>query len=322
MKPTIPVPTDLATIAAAQGGVFTRPQVLASGGCQSLLTRLLRDGSWLRLAQGVYTASEPSFLSLCWAGILLADGPATIGGIAAAHLRGLCSEPERLTIWGDRSRTQGPWEFRRGHRAGWGLPSRVGPEDAVLEACAESPLRRVPDLLHAAILTRTSSPQRLREHAVELRNLRHRSLILKLLPNLEGGIESTLESHFLHQVQRPHLLPEGIRQVSVSEGTRSDVVLPEYKLIIELDGRRGHEGPGKWRDARRDNRHLLAGFATLRFGWHDVVLEPCVVAGVVAEALLQRGWSGLRGKGEIRRCGRRCTVARASAKGLHPSRTG
>lgn len=318
MKAMIPVPTDLTTIAAAQGGVFTRPQVLASGGCQSLLTRLLRDGSWIRLAQGVYTSAEPTFLSFCWAGILLADGPATIGGLAAAHLRGLCGEPGRLTIWGERSQTQGPWEFRRGYRPGWGLPSRVGAEDAVLEACAESNLREVPGLLSAALLERVTSPGRLRERALQLRGLRHRAMILRLLPDLERGIESTLESHFLHQVQRPHLLPEGRRQLSVSEGTRSDVVLPEYELIIELDGRRGHEGQAKWRDARRDNQHLLAGYATLRFGWHDVVLQPCIVADVVAQALHQRGWAGLRGGGEVRRCGRRCTAAPRNTSGEQP----
>ncbi|NHB84116.1 DUF559 domain-containing protein [Tessaracoccus sp. HDW20] len=87
-------------------------------------------------------------------------------------------------------------------------------------------------------------------------------------------MQSTLESHFLHQVLRSHQLPEGVRQISLSKGTRSDVVLEEYRVVVELDGRRGHEGEAKWRDAYRDNRHLLSGYVTLRFGWHDVVLTP------------------------------------------------
>nr|WP_231979214.1 hypothetical protein [Tessaracoccus coleopterorum] len=63
----------------------------------------------------------------------------------------------------------------------------VGPEDAVLEACAEVRPRQVLDLLTAALVNRVTTPQRLREHAVDLSRLRHRRLILQLLPELDAG---------------------------------------------------------------------------------------------------------------------------------------
>ena len=52
----------------------------------------------------------------------------------------------------------------------------------------------------------------------------------------------------------------------------------EYGLLIELDGRLGHEGVGRFRDMRRDNRATIDGLATLRYGFGDVHGIPCEVA--------------------------------------------
>lgn len=307
MRHTKAIPQALEAIASAQGGAFTRPQVLDSGGTQAMIRRLLRSGQWIRVAQGIYTASPTvTFEALCHAGLLLAAPDAVVGGLAAGHLHGVCPPPSRLTIWGHDSRASGPWRFRRGRREGVGSPPRLRIDDAVLDSCAESREADVLELLATALRSQLTTPARLRERAVELTTLKRRSMILDLLPSLEDGVQSTLESHFVHQVQRAHRLPEGTRQVSVSPGTRSDVILDEYQLVIELDGRRGHEGLEKWRDYERDNEHLRRGMSTLRFGWHDVVLRSCQVAAMIAEILVQRGWLGVGGR--VRRCGPRCAA--------------
>ena len=54
---------------------------------------------------------------------------------------------------------------------------------------------------------------------------------------------------------------------------------------MELDGRIGHVGKGRFRDMRRDNTHVLLGRPTLRFGHADVLTRPCDVAGQVAGVL-------------------------------------
>ena len=94
------IPTDLSEIARAQHWVVSRPQVLAAGCSQTMLSRLLRNGDWTRLGQGVYATRPPAVQAVCWGGILLADGPAAIGGLAAAHLRGVGEEPTRILVWG------------------------------------------------------------------------------------------------------------------------------------------------------------------------------------------------------------------------------
>ena len=40
----------------------------------------------------------------------------------------------------------------------------------------------------------------------------------------------------------------------------------------------------------RDNRHVLSGKPTLRYGWWDVTERPCGVAFQVFVALVQRGY--------------------------------
>ena len=66
-----------------------------------------------------------------------------------------------------------------------------------------------------------------------------------------------------------------------------------YATVVELDGRLGHEGQGRFRDMRRDNAAALEGEQTLRYGWSDVHGEQCRVALQVAAVLSRRGWDGL-----------------------------
>ena len=63
-----------------------------------------------------------------------------------------------------------------------------------------------------------------------------------------------------------------------------------FSLIVELDGRIGHEGEGRFRDMNRDNRHALRDATTLRYGYFDVSSKPCPVAFQVYLALVKRGY--------------------------------
>jgi hypothetical protein len=72
-----------------------------------------------------------------------------------------------------------------------------------------------------------------------------------------------------------------------------DVLIEEFGVHVELDGRLGHNrATEKWRDMRRDNRSELARLRHLRYGWGDVVDRPCDVAIKQAEVLRQQGWTG------------------------------
>ncbi len=84
-----------------------------------------------------------------------------------------------------------------------------------------------------------------------------------------------------------------------------DVEYDEYLVVVELDGRLGHEGVGQHRDAARDNDTAEDGKRTLRYGHAPVVGDPCAVALQVATVLKIQGWTG-----KLTQCGPHCTATR------------
>ena len=148
-------------------------------------------------------------------------------------------------------------------------------------------------LLTTAVQRRKTTPRRLIAAMNERSRYRHRQLVADILGDVAAGAESPLEMRFLHDVERPHGLPRGGRQQS-RRGLPyvSDVGYDDYQVLVELDGRKGHEGVGLFRDMKRDNRFALLEWITLRYGWYDVVHRPCVVAFEVGAVLVGRGWDG------------------------------
>ena len=294
--PERPITDELRTLMAAQSGVVTLRQAIAHGLSDTSVRRLVRQERWERVAPGVFRAvGATGWLTKAWAGLLAAGDDAVIGGLAAGHLAGLWpTPPERITVWtgGRQIRVVDPWDFRRGLRVGRGKPSRVAPEVAVAEACADVPRGEAISLLFSAMGSRRLPVDRLRAELERRRTQRHRGILLEALGEWDDGVESVLESRYERDVERRHGLPTALRQRSLSRGTRSDAVYEDGGVIVELDGRLGHEGAGRFRDAERDNRHTLRGFATLRFGWSDVTQQPCRVARLVGETLRSRGWGG------------------------------
>ena len=81
-----------------------------------------------------------------------------------------------------------------------------------------------------------------------------------MLVDVAEGAQSPLELTYLRDVERAHGLPTGSRQVRVA-GRRViwvDVDYEEYSTRVELDGRLGHQGEGRFRDRRRDNGAVMA----------------------------------------------------------------
>lgn len=107
-----------------------------------------------------------------------------------------------------------------------------------------------------------------------------------------GGAESTLEARYLHEVERAHGLPAADRQFRTRRSVRSDAAYRPYLVLVELDGRQGHEDRWRQRDNRRDALSAAQGWVTLRFTWADVISDPCLVAETVASTLRTRGWDG------------------------------
>lgn len=293
-------PTPLVALIADQAGVITTAQARSFGVSPGVLDRLSRNGDWASLGRGLWcTTPTPSWEALAWGGVLLGGDGAVLGGAAAGHLWGLVDQPRRIEVWTATQRrpVRGPWRFRHGLRSGRGSPSRISIEAAAVGLCGTAAPDEVVRVLGAAIGTRRTTTERLRQHVERDRSAQNRRFLQEVLADCAVGVESALERRFLHDVLRAHGLPVGRRQVSVSEGTRSDVVWDAYRLIVELDGRLHHEGLAAIADMGRDNLHALVGWCTVRYGWHPVVGSRCLAAAQVATGLTLGGWPGT-----LRRC--------------------
>lgn len=298
------MPGELLRLAGYQDRVVSREQALGLGLGRHALARLLAEESWRRFARGVYCTdpAEPSWRSWAWAGVLIGGDQARLGGAAAGHLHGLIEEPPAvITVlvpgFGTRPRIAGPWTFHReqpGVRraAGRGSPPRLGVEDTILDLAGTADLADLIGWIGRAVQRGRTTPSRLRTVLARRSRIAHRGLLGELFDDVADGTRSTLERHYLHGVERAHGLPAGDRQVP-QPGSEVDVWYRDHGLLVELDGLRGHDGKGRFRDLRRDNRSTGRGLATLRYGYPDVVGSPCRVAHQVAHNLTLRGWTGI-----------------------------
>lgn len=303
MHPRQPVPEALTRLAQLQDGVVSREQAIGHGLSPSGVSRLVRDGFWVRLDRGIYltAATSPTWPALAWAGVLIGGDAARLGGLAAAHLSGLVTDPPPsidvlIPTTSSRPRISGPWCFLR-ERPGARLPRTVGApprltiEDTVLDLVGDPDCgdREAVDWLTRAVNSRRTTPQRILRAAQNRHFIRQRALISAVLDDVAAGARSPLEVDYLHLVERAHGLPAGRRQAS-RRGTEVDVLYEDYGLLVELDGRLGHTGMGRFRDMRRDNAATSDGLATLRYGKADVFGTPCAVAEEVGHNLRRRGW--------------------------------
>jgi hypothetical protein len=298
----------LLRLANAQAQVVTREQALGLGLSRHTLARLVDQGRWQRLAPAAFVVHSGTveWESLAWAGVLLGGPGARLGGTAAGHANRLLEDPplpvDVLVPHGSTARTRAWWRFvheRPGARDPrcTGSPPRLLVPDTVLDLCEGGTPRVLEDLLTRAMQKHLTTPVHL-QRALDRRH-RHsrRALLTELLLEVAEGAESPLELRYLRDVERRHGLPDGKRQRRTSSPGRRDVLYREYGLIVELDGRLGHVGEGRFRDMARDNAALLEQLTTMRFGFGDVAGSPCLVAAQVAHVLGQRDWAG-----PFRRC--------------------
>ncbi|MBB5790604.1 type IV toxin-antitoxin system AbiEi family antitoxin domain-containing protein [Jiangella mangrovi] len=298
---------DIEDLIAGQDGVVSRAQALASGLTEDALTWLLRSGRWRRVHAGVYaTFTGPlPFAAQVWAAILRAGRGAVASHRTAAYLDGLCDDPGptvHVTAPAERH-VRGKVDGVRVHyahrlaltRHPAKTPPRTRVEDTVLDLVdTASHPREAEGWVTAACQRRATTPERLADALARRKKIRWRAMVEAMLTDVAEGAQSPLELRHLRRVERAHGLPTGCRQRRVA-GRRViwiDVDYEQYRVRVELDGRVGHTGEGRFRDHQRDNRATVDGHATLRYGHADVFTDPCGVAAEQARVLTARGWTG------------------------------
>lgn len=313
--------SDLTSLAAGQAGMLSRPQVLAHGRSDEWIEHRLGSRRWQHVHAGVYaTFTGPlPWESRCWAALLRAGTGAALAGETALCLwapRSLPNDGDVVVAVDKSRRVVAPdgvdlWRVtnlkRHVHPAR--TPRRLRMESAVLMTAAR---RDNPDdaigVVADACQSHRTTPERLRDMLASLpTTMRHRRLLTDILDDVSTGAYSYLEVRYLRGVERPHALPTGRRQRRVVQGRAvcfRDVEYVGYDVVVELDGRLGHEKyADRAADIVRDAGAAQAGKITTRAGYRQVLSDTCGTAQGVAELLRARGWSG-----RLARCGLNCSV--------------
>jgi hypothetical protein len=292
-------------------GAVSLADCIAGGLTPRRANWLVKSGRWQSPFPRVYVTFSgplpPETIHV--AALLYAGEGAALSHESAGALWRLCPTPpkvhlvvpyhrqvaEQVALELHRSRTLGPEDIHPTLK-----PMRTRIERTVLDLLAEKQSADAAlGLVGDAIRSRATNVDRLRDALRQKPSARWRKVVLQALPDVGAGAHSPLELRDA-ALRRRHGLPSGTRQAGrLADGTEYlDVVIEEFGVHIELDGRLGHDRTReRWRDMRRDNRSEVARMRHLRYGWADVVDRPCEVASQQAEVLRQQGWPG-----PFRRC--------------------
>lgn len=308
-------------LAGRQHGVVTRTQALGLGFDDSRATRFVNEARWQRVHPGVFVVhSGPlPWRTSALAALAYAGEGALLGYDAAAHLHRFAARPPSvIDVMIPAARRVAPQPGLRLRRS---VAAERGDRPAVLRLRTTSAVRTAVDLAAAArrpddvmgglarAIRAGVAVGALRTEVLARRTVRGRGLLLELLAAAEAGIESPLELRYHRDVEGAHGLPTSRlqrREVIGGLWLRADVVLEEFGVRVELDGRLAHPDARRGRDAWRDNAVGIARRElTLRYHWEHVARDPCLTAEQVVEALRSRGW-----RGTPRPCGPHCVLRR------------
>ena len=287
--------------AQRQGGLVTRAQLVALGVTDDVIAAQLAAERWQRVHRGVLaTFTGPlDERARLWGALLVGGAGAALSHDSAAHLHGLCDEPDSVhvvvTVNGRRVAPPGVVLHRsRAERSVSGRPPRTDVTDTLVDlASAGLTGDRLAAVVARAVQRRLVRPEQVLDVLDRRgrRGLRGAGELAGLVTDAGEGAHSALELRFLRDVERAHGLPTGRRQHRARHGGRTtyrDVVyeVGGVVVVVELDGRLGHDGlRDRFRDLRRDADARRAGEVTLRYGWWDVSGSPCEVAQQVVAVL-------------------------------------
>lgn len=297
---------------AQQAGVVARRQARAVGMGEAAIATRIRRRVWVKVHDGVYAGhtGELTWIERAWAAVLWAH-PAALSHTSAMRVvegpgrRGRDSATIHVAI--SRSRRlyppAGVVVHRTAHldeRAQWNLaPPRIRYADAVIDVAVDSG----DDLGAIAVLadacgSRRTTATRLLETLSGRPRLGRRGWLVGVLADVATGTCSVLEHGYLDLVERPHGLPEAVRQrprATSGGGTIQDASYEEARVIVELDGRLGHSSAeDRHDDLDRDLDNAAShDELTLRIGYRQVFRDGCATAAKVGQVLRRRGWGGV-----------------------------
>lgn len=283
--------------------IVSRKEALALGFSDRMIHRRVASGWWQVVDRGVYDVDgsyDGWLATLTGATTKL---PAVVSHHSAAELHGfpltprgklMVTVPHRTTHSYPgvdvRQSTDLVAEYMTEVE---GLPATT-PERTVFDIAHRHKLRFLTILLEKLIVANQIEVDSMHRLLGELGRrgrpgtVRTRDALDAVMPVIER-LESELERIVLELIRDAGLpIPEA--QISLPWRSdlpgRVDFAYPQYRLIIECDGRKWHVAADVFEDdRRRDNLAALAGWRVIRITWKMATEEPEQVVGTIREAL-------------------------------------
>lgn len=291
----MPPGLELPESALTQDGVFTRAQARAEGWSDSRQRRLVRDGLWLSVAGSVFRHRE------------VEEGPWQRARAVALSGR-VPSHSTAAAIWGYAipaadchgivEHGGGPSRRLQDHRLRPPADDLAQLEDMTITSerrtladllCherLESSLATVTDALRRGLL----APGDLALVAQTAAGRRGARRAHRIAMTCVGCPWSVLEWRF----QRIACSISGrwTFNVDIADGRGLigpvDALHEEFRIVVELDGKRFH-GPDRFQlDRTRDQRLVALGYVVLRFTWDDLERRPDEVQAIIRRTIAQR----------------------------------
>jgi very-short-patch-repair endonuclease len=296
------------TTAARQHGVVSAEQCQSAGVSPDEVKRLCRAKAWLRLNRAAYLVDaadhdgDPPRLSVISAAVLSAGrrAVAVLGTAAELHgMAGLRREPIiHLSLPGDDAKPRRPTEPGvRLHQ----LTLRPGDTMSVAGLVATTPVRTVADLVlrvdrYAAVSLVDSALNRRLLGAEDLYSVRGlmtgrrgarraRPWLTEADARAESPLETRVRLRAFDGGLPPDELQYRVRNAGGVVVAIADLAWTRARLVGEADGFDAHDNPvALFRDRKRQNAIVNAGFTAIRFTWEDT-LSPGYIPEVVRVAI-------------------------------------
>lgn len=294
----------LAARIRGQSGLVTREQALAAGLTEKAIRWRVTSARWSVVHPRVYL-TEPGRTG--WdlravAALLHVGRPSALHGVSAGQAWTLIDRPDdpiEVVVPIERSGRprDGITIVRSRHfderldPTAW--PHRVSAAHTVFDLAAGHSLDRAVALMAKAQQLHLCTPDQLLRALASRPRQPRRRLILEALGEVRDGVESAAEYRYVRDVERAHRLPAGHRQAPAAGQRHRDSAYDELKVVVEVDGRLGHEGwAAQAADRRRDIDGAVSGWLTVRPTWLEVAHAPCRLAVDLDVIFRTRGWAG------------------------------
>ena len=297
--------------ADGQCDLLTRGQCLTAGLTRHALDWKVASGRWVRLHEKVFLTkpgrddwhtSAMAALLYALSGAPVAD--AALAGRSAGLLWGLETRAPGTVqlVVPERRRVVEPSGVRIGRVSRFdgrvddlAFPWRTTPAATVLDVATDGTPLDALSLVARAIQKEFVTAAELSCEMLARGGHRHSRILKPALSDVADGAESGAEVLYIRDVERAHGLPRATRQsgAGLGAGKRTDNEYQEFRVVVEVDGRLGHE---QWsdrvRDGQRDRVLLGSSRLTTRVFFADVAVTPCQTAMQVGSILRTRGWGG------------------------------